>query len=82
MADLTKIDIMDKMNIPIVMRTIYNVKHRYAIILKFWDKFLTSPKKVGIEAKPIIFSTRKENVPLYYRIFWAFAFVIIILKIS
>ena len=60
------------------MRVIYDVKHRYAILLKFGDKFLTSLTKLVPEAKPSICSTIKENLLLYCT-FSAFVVVIIIL---
>ena len=42
------------------MRVIYNAKHRFAIRLKFGDKFLTSQTKLVLEAKPSICSTIKK----------------------
>ena len=46
----------------IQMRVVYHVKHRYAIRLKFVDKFLTSPTKLAIEAKAVICSAIKKNI--------------------
>ena len=43
------------------MRVIYNVKHRYAIRLKFGDKFLISLTKLVPEAKTSICSTIKKS---------------------
>ena len=48
------------------MRVIYNVKHRYAICLKFGDKFLIPLTKLVLEAKASICSTIKENLLLYH----------------
>ena len=43
------------------MRGIYNVKHHYAICLKFRDKFLMSLTKLMPEAKASICSIIKES---------------------
>ena len=63
------------------MRVIYNVKRRYAIRLKFEDKFLTFLTKLVLEPKASICSTIKENLLLYCRKFSAFVVVVIILHI-
>ena len=47
------------------MRIIYNVKHRYAIRLKFEEKFLSSLTRLVLELKGSIYSTIKENLLLY-----------------
>ena len=60
------------MDLPIRMRVIYNVKHRYAICLKFGGKFLTSLTKLGLETKASICSKIKKNILLYCRKFSAF----------
>ena len=57
------------------MRVFYNVKHCYAIRLKFGDKFLTFLTKLVLEATASICSTIKENLLLYCRKFSAFAAV-------
>ena len=57
---------------------IHNVKHCYAIRLKFGDKLLTSLIKLELlEAKAKICSTIKENLLLYCK-FSAFFVVVII----
>ena len=48
------------MNLPLWMRIIYNGKHRYAIILKFGNKFSTSQTKYKLEMKATICSLIKE----------------------
>ena len=58
---------------------IHNVKHCYAIRLKFGDKLSTSLIKLELlEAKAKICSTIKENLLLYCRKFSAFFVVVII----
>ena len=49
------------------MRTIYKVNHRYAIHLRFGDKFLAPVTKLMLEAKASTCSTTKENLLLYLR---------------
>ena len=60
------------------MRFIYNVKHSYAIRLKFEEKFLGSLTKLVLEVKGSIYFRIKENVLLYCRKFLAFVGVVII----
>ena len=48
------------MDLSIQMKVIYNVKHRYAIRLKFRDKCLTFPTKLVLEGKASICSTIKQ----------------------
>ena len=59
------------------MIVIYNVKHRFAICLKFGDKFLASLSKLVFEAKARIYSTTEENLLLYCRKFSANIVVVI-----
>ena len=66
------------MDLPIRIKIIYDVKHRYAIRLRFGNKFLTSLTNLVLEAKASICSTIKENLLLYCRKFSAFADVVII----
>ena len=49
------------MDLSVRMRIIYNVRHRYAIRLKFGDKFLTFLNKLVLEGKANICSAIKEN---------------------
>ena len=60
------------------MRISYNVRHRYAIRLKFGDNFLTFLTKLVLEGKPSIFFTIKQNLFLYCCKFLAFIVVVII----
>ena len=60
------------------MRAMYFIKHRYAIRLKFEDKFLTSLTKLVLEVKASICSTIKENLLLYCPKFSAFVVIVII----
>ena len=53
------------MDLSVRMRIIYNVRHRYAIRLKFGDKFLTFLNKLVLEGKANICSAIKENQLLY-----------------
>ena len=69
--------INDKMDLSIRMRIICNVKHRYAIRLRFGEKFLTFLTKLVFQRKASICSTIKENLLLYYK-FSAFVVVVMI----
>ena len=53
------------MVLSIRMRVVYDVKHRYAIHLKFGDKSLTSLTKLELETKASLCSTVKESLILY-----------------
>ena len=66
------------MDLLIPMTIIYNVKHHYAIRLKFGEKYLNSLTKLELEAKVSICSTIKENLLLYYCKFSAIVTVVII----
>ena len=66
------------MDLSVIIRIVYNVKYRYAIRLKFGDKFLTSLTNLVLQAKASICSTIKENLLLYCRKFSAFVVVVII----
>ena len=52
------------MDLPIRMRIICNVKHRYEIRLKFGDKSLTSLTKLLLEAKASIYNQEKSTFTL------------------
>ena len=58
------------------MRVICDIKHRYAIPLKFGDKFLTSITKLVLEATGSICFTTKENLLLYC---CTFSFVVVVI---
>ena len=60
------------------MRIMYNVKHRYAIPLKFEDKFLTSLTKLVFEAKASMCSIIKTKSFLYCCKCLVFVVVVII----
>ena len=66
------------MDLSIRMRIIYDVRHCYAIQLKFGDKFLTFLAKLVLEGKASVCSKIKENLLLYCRKFSAFVVVVII----
>ena len=68
----------DKMDLSIRIRIIYNVRHGYAIRLKFGDKLLTFLTKQVLEGKASICSTINENLLLYCRKFSALVAVVII----
>ena len=46
-----RLNFCDKMDIPVQMTIIDNLKYRHAIRLKFRDKFLISLTKLKLEAK-------------------------------
>ena len=50
------------MDLPIRIRFIFTAKHRYAIRLKFGDKFVPSVTKLALEVKASISSTIAENL--------------------
>ena len=52
------------MDLPVGMRIIYNIKHRYALYLKIRDKILTSLIKLVCKAKASICYKIKENLTL------------------
>ena len=60
------------------MSTVYIVKYRYTIRMKFRDKFLTPLIKLVLQAKANICSTIKKILLLYCRKFSAFVVVVII----
>ena len=66
------------MDLSIRPKNIYSVKHRYAILLKFGDIFLTSLTNLVMEAKSSICSAIKENLLLYRFTFSVFAVFVII----
>ena len=66
------------MDVYIRVRVIYNVKHHYAIRLKFGGKFLFFLTKLMLEVKSRTCSTIKENLLLYCRSFSTFVAVAII----
>ena len=66
------------MNLSTRMRVNYDVKHRYAVRLRFRDKLLTSITKLVLEVKTNICFTIKENLLLYCGKFSAFVVVVII----
>ena len=75
---LSSVRFYDKMDLPIRMTIIFNLKQRYSIHLKFEDKFLTSLTKLLLEAKASIGSAIKENVLLYCLKISSFIVIVII----
>ena len=67
----------DKIDLPIRMRIIYNLKKCYAIHFKFGEKVLRSLNKLVFVAKDSICSLFKENLLLYCSKFSAFVIAII-----
>ena len=65
------------MELSIQIIIIYIVKHRYAIRLKFGDKFLHTLTKLVPQVKASFCSTIKENLLLYCRKISAFVDVVI-----
>ena len=49
------------MDLSIGMRVTYNVKHRYAICLKFGDELLISLTKIVLEANVSVCSIKKKS---------------------
>ena len=76
MAELTKV--YDKIDLPTLMRINLNVKHCYAIRLKYGDKFLTSLTNLELKVKFSMCSRIKEHLLLYFLKFSAFVVVVII----
>ena len=68
----------DKMDLTIRMAIFDNAKHRHAICLKSGDRFFNSPIMLGLQGKTSVFSTIKENPPLYCRKLLAFVITVII----
>ena len=68
----------EKMDLSIRLRISYDVKHRYAVRLKFGGKFLTSLTKLVLEEKAIICSIIKEKLLLYCRKLLIFVIAVII----
>ena len=66
------------MVLPIQMKGICNLKHRYAFRLKLGGKFLTSLTKLVLEAKVSICSTIRDILLLYSYKFSVFVAVVII----
>ena len=60
------------------MRIIYNAKHRYAIRLRFGNKFLTSLTKLVLKVRVSIYFRIKENLLLFCNEFLAFVVIVII----
>ena len=59
------------------MPIIYEVRHRFAVRLKFEDKFLTFLTKLVLEGKTSICFKIKENLLSYCLKFSAFVVVVI-----